>query len=1144
MMINREIYQNDPSTRKLLNEGVASVNDEKNKEAMAVLRYELETFVCDGQYAKGLDSILDAYLTNLSAAQQKGVWISGFYGSGKSHLVKMLRALWVDTAFDDGTRARTIAHLPKSITDNLVELSKRGKQFGGLHAASGTLGSGASGSVRLALLGIIFKSVDLPEQYPQAKFVMWLKDQKIYEKVRKDVEKNGYDWNEELENFYVAEGLQQALLRIKPNPFSNPSICVEILNNLYPYVKDISSDDMVKAIRSALSKNEDFPLTLIVLDEVQSFIGDDGQRSNEVQETVEACSKNFGSKLLFIGTGQTAVTGTSNLKKLEGRYTIRVELSDADVDTVIRKVILAKKPSAIAEIEKVLRTNLGEISRHLSNTTIMHRQDDVNYFAQDYPILPVRRRFWENTLRVLDPTGTDSQLRNQLSMIHKAIQTNLDDSLGHIIPADYLYFDAANRMLQSRILPRKVYENTMKWITGSEDEKLLARACGLVFLINKLNNFNKEIGIKATVDTIADLMVEDLSEGSAKLRSKLPGLLDKCDLLMKIDTEYRIQTEESAAWNDEFLNQCSILANEAYRIDSNRDDLIRRKYAEILKNPSLPHGNSNVMREISPIFANQLPGDYEKKVCVWIRDGWSIDENSVRAEARRQGNESPTIFVYIPKRSADDLRHNIIDYLSADATLGLRGNPNNAEGIEARAAVETTKQTAEAKINELLTEVMSGARVFQSGGNEIVGGDLRAAVLEAAKNSLQRLYPQFHIADHKDWGNVYTRAKQGSPDALKAVGFNEDPDKHPVCKAILIYIAGGRKGSDIRTHFENPDYGWPRDAIDGALQVLLVARLVKALDNRGNPIEPKDLERKAAGLAIFKVESPPPKTKQLIEVRKLYQKANIKATQGEEIATLPQFFQVLNDLAMSAGGENPKPEVPDTALIKELQANSGNEQLIAIFNSSDELSQKIDEWTKLKEKIEKRWPNWVTLQSLLRYASPLKDANDYSLQAQAIQHQRLLLTEPDTVQPLVKSLEDALRKEFIDLYQRYNNVLQTGLMQLEGSSTWNEITPEKREAILQQSEIGTAYEFSVGNLGDLLVALEQHPIQSWSYKIDALSGRFSRALEFAVKELEPKTQTIVLPRRILKTNSDVDAWSKEVKEQLKEAVKKGPVVFR
>jgi hypothetical protein len=69
------------------------------------------------------------------------------------------------------------------------------------------------------------------------------------------------------------------------------------------------------------------------------------------------------------------------------------------------KVVLAKKPEAKAPIEQIMQTNLGEISRHLSGTTVGHRQDDIAFFSQDYPILPVRRRFWENTLRVIGSDG-------------------------------------------------------------------------------------------------------------------------------------------------------------------------------------------------------------------------------------------------------------------------------------------------------------------------------------------------------------------------------------------------------------------------------------------------------------------------------------------------------------------------------------------------------------------------------------------------------------------------------------------------------------------------------------------------------------------------------------------------------------------
>ena len=149
------------------------------------------------------------------------------------------------------------------------------------------------------------------------------------------------------------------------------------------------------------------------------------------------------------------------------------------VNAVVRKVILAKKPDAIDNLKKVLQTNMGEISRHLSGTSIEHSQQDAEFFSQDYPILPVRRRFWEYALRVLDQTGTDSQLRNQLTMVHRAAQSNLNSEIGNVIPADFLYFDLEDKLLQARILPRKVHEKTMTWLGQGETEKLMAQACGL-----------------------------------------------------------------------------------------------------------------------------------------------------------------------------------------------------------------------------------------------------------------------------------------------------------------------------------------------------------------------------------------------------------------------------------------------------------------------------------------------------------------------------------------------------------------------------------------------------------------------------------------------------------------------------------------
>ncbi len=1143
MINNRDIYQKDPATFKLVNEGVASVNDEITNQALAVLRYELETFVCDGQYEKGLSHILETYLKNIDQAQQPAVWVSGFYGSGKSHLVKMLRALWVDSIFADGATARGITNLPQNIRDNIKELSTQAKRHGGLHAASGTLGASASGSVRLALLRVIFKSVGLPEQYPVARFVLWLKGEGIYEQVRNIVEHNGFGWVEELDNFHVAEGLYDALCEVKPKIFSPNLSAAEILPQLYPHVDDVANEDMLKSIRLALTKEGKFPLTLIVLDEVQQFIGENSDRSIAVQEMVEAITKNIGGKLMFIGTGQTAVTGTANLARLQGRFTVRVELSDADVDAVIRQVILAKKAEAKAPIEQVMQTNLGEISRHLAGTTIGHNQDDIPYFPQDYPILPVRRRFWENTLRVLDQTGTDSQLRNQLSMIHKVIQTNLNEPLGHVVPADYLYFDSADKLLQARILPRKVHEKTMSWSKGSEDECLMGRACGLVFLINKLAGSNHEIGVHATIDTLADLLVDNLSQGSGGLRGKLPRLLDKCELLMKVGDEYRIQTEESAAWSDEFLSQRVALSNETHRIEAERDDRIRKKFGELVKKFSLVQGNAKVTREIYPLFDAKLPADAESRIYLWVRDGWSIDENSVRADARQAGNRSPTVFLFIPKRSADDLRHHLIDCKAASATLDKRGVPNTPEGTEAKAAMETTKQVAEGKIRELLEEAFTGSRVFQGGGNEILGNDLQEMALEAAANSLQRLYPQFNISDHAGWSKVYEKAQKGAPDALKAVGDDGEPAKNLVCKAILSFIAGGKKGLDIRIQFESSPYGWSRDAVDGGLQVLLVAGIVRAQDERGQTIDPKALERKTIGKVIFKVESATVTTAQRIQVRKLLQKVGLAAKQGEELSFVPQFLQKMLELADQAGGDTPKPTRPDTKFLDDIRLTSGNEQLLSLYNRREELSLSIDSWADLAQRIYNCWPDWVALKRLMAHAAGLKDVEVIMAQITTIEEQRQLLEEPDLVAPLVANLTQLLRDELNRLDSEYASRHEQGVKLLENDSNWQQLESEQCYQLMFEQSLHNAAkpEVKVQSTDDVLVTLDKFGLSMFADRVAALPARFDTVAAKAAELCEPEVQFIKVPHPTLKTEAEIDAWVDEVKQQLKTALQQGPV---
>lgn len=1144
-MLNRDIYAKDPSQQRLVNEGVAYVNDDRSDRAQTVLRYELETFVCDGQYAKGMQDILSTYLSNLgsSASQQPGVWISGFFGSGKSHMAKMLRNLWEDVTLNDGATARGLTRLPQEIKDQFKELSTQSKRHGGLFAASGTLGaSSRDKSVRLALLSVIFRAAGLPQQYPVARFVMWLRDGGILDEVRDDVISRGDDWLEELDNFYVAESLHESLVKAKPRIFSSAESCAETLSHLYPHVNDISSDEMLKAIRQALAHNGKMPLILVVLDEVQQYIGTDGQRSIDVQEAVEACCKEIGSRLMFIGTGQTAVTGTSNLARLQGRFTTRIELSDADVDAVIRQVLLAKKPETKAPITEVMENNLGEVSRHLAETSIAHRQQDIQYFSQDYPILPVRRRFWDAALRVLDQTGTDSQIRGQLSLIHAAIKTNLDEPLGNVIAADYLYFNLSDKLLQFRILPRKLHDATQQWRQGSGDEQLIARACAIVFIINKVASTNTDLGLRPTLANIADLLVDDLKAGSSSLRSRLPKLLDGCEFIIRIGDEYRIQTEESAAWNDAFLAHKIALENAIPQIETEREDLIRQHFAKQVGNLSLTHGEAKVPRPLSPVFAMELPKDAAEKLCVWIRNGWSDDISQVRADARQAGAESPTLFVFIPQRSADALRNQLVEYKSANATLETRGTPGTPEGQEAQAAMQTTRDAAQRRVRELLDEAFNGAQIFQGGGNEIIGATLREAIQEGAENALTRLHPRFHQADHAGWDKVYAKAKQGAPDALKAVGYDSEPQNHPVCKAIQSFLGNGKQGSEIRDHFEYGIYGWPQDAIDGALQVLLVAGQIRTADGT----TPQEVERRAIGKTTFRVEATTISVGERIKIRKVMQKLGVQAKSGEESAKAPEFADKLRSLAEQAGGEPPAPEAPHLDALEAVRTSSGNDQLKAIVANQDELQKAIDGWRAVADTIVQRRPAWLTLRQLAEHAKGLSGAAPLLAQVEQVREHRALLDSPDPVQPLLANLTQQFRDTFNALEQRYTAEHAAGMQRLEVDVNWQQLSPGERHDLLTAKRLtaADAPDIVLGSTEEVLETLGRARPDALADRIAALSSRFDDVLIKAAEAMEPEAQFVSLPRRTLKSEAEIDAWLEDVRRELHSALQNGPVITK
>ena len=154
-MRNRDVFQTDPSAYTIPNSGVAKIAFPPPPGTLTeILEAELRTFITDGEFGRGLLRILEAFRTGLGQGSQKAVWISGFYGSGKSHMAKMLCALWTNTPFLDGASPISLLPDPPSeLAAELRSLRAASERAGGLHAAGGPMDGD---DPTLVTLGIVY----------------------------------------------------------------------------------------------------------------------------------------------------------------------------------------------------------------------------------------------------------------------------------------------------------------------------------------------------------------------------------------------------------------------------------------------------------------------------------------------------------------------------------------------------------------------------------------------------------------------------------------------------------------------------------------------------------------------------------------------------------------------------------------------------------------------------------------------------------------------------------------------------------------------------------------------------------------------------------------------------------------------------
>ncbi|NTW98606.1 MAG: BREX system P-loop protein BrxC [Geobacteraceae bacterium] len=1138
-MKTKEIFLKDPLAWRLVNDGVSS----NNIEDLETIKYELDSFVCEGEYLNGMRRILQGYLNNFNSPEQKASWISGFYGSGKSHLAKVLRYLWIDFPLNDGTTARSITHLPAEITELLTEISTLGRRYAGLHMAGGTLKAGV-GSVRLRVMSIFFKSAALPEGYPYAKFLIHLKRDGKFDAFKKAIIDQGKNFDQELGRLYSSAAVAKAYIQCYDH-LNDPSQVGPLLRADYPNVENVSIDEMCTVIREVIAVNGQLPCTLLVLDEIQQFIGQDAQTALDVQEVTEALSKEMDGRLMVVGTGQSALNDTSNLQRLVGRFTIKVHLKDNDVEKVVRTVVLQKREDKKADIKQVIDKNEGEITRQLRATKIASQPDDNSTYIPDFPLLPVRRRFWERVLQSVDSTGTAAQMRTQLRVVHEACRANADAELGAVVPGDFLYDQIANDLVSTGEMQKR-FQEIIEQQKTKPDGLLRSRICALVFLITKLpREHGTDLGIRAEGEHLADLLSDDLVKGSTQLRQQLPELLKAMEqesVLMKVDNEYRLQTTEGAAWESEFRKRRASVLNDQPLIAARLKQCLEKALTGTIGNPSVLHGDSKERRKVVVHHGESKPAPGDG-ITLWVRDGFSAPEASVMADIRKLSTDDPTLHLFIPKSHADELNNAIASAKAAEETLNYKGSSTQKEAQECRNSMSTKQDSESQHIDNLIRQIIDGSRLFLSGGQENSFIALKEGVEDAAKQVLNRLYPRFNDGDSATWPQVLKKAKEGSANALTQVGFTGDPQTHPVAAAITSFIGSGATGLEIRKKFTGAGYGWPPDAIDAVLTTLLASNHLSARINT-NPLMLAEVDQTKLRQATFRLESPVLTALQKLALRKLFQESGFpKITPGNETVDAIRFIEHAKAIAAKAGGEAPAPMAPTAPEITALESFSGNELLMQLHDQREQLLDKIKAWQETGEKIAKRLPAFLLTEKLIAQASGLPDKSAWSATITAIRANRSLLDDPDPVSNVITTVTNALRAALSHSCKTYGETFEAQKERIQNNPVWQKLSDQKQQALLASAGAVERTAPVTDTDEQLLNTLESSSLANWQSRTDALAAQFSKALANAIIEAEPKARRISLSTATIHDPAELEAWLHKSKIAIETALKDGPVIL-
>ena len=517
-------------------------------------KIEIEEYVFTDEIINGLYRILDA-IKNNKPYDHVGIWIDGYYGSGKSHFLKYL-----DYCITPRTQEKALERLLQAVKDidPLDENHNISCDYEAMLSIANWLKRATidtcifnletsydnSTDKKKAFLHVFWNEFNGKRGFNKFNLTLAqnlekpLQEKGVFEQFKERIAEEGGDWNDPGEAADMIDNELGMVLDIACElapTLDKESIRERILKRDTNISIDRFSSELAAYLKD---KGDDYRLIMLA-DEVSQFINKERDRYLNLQEIITKLSEACDNKVWVACTAQqdlSEVLDDCNIAeekdkegKIKGRFEVKVSLKGTQPEVITQKRILDKKKGVMPTLEKLYdqeKASFG-LQFKLPNSYVAYesKEDFVAY----YPFVPYQFKLIMQVFNSFLNLGyvakeVKGNERSIIKVIHSTAKNNAEEEVGKFVSFDELYNNMFEEGLQAR--GQKAVDNAIRMARKYEhDPKMAVRVANVLFMICNISQTDQLL-FPANIDNVTTLLVNNFKTPRITIKNEVERIID------------------------------------------------------------------------------------------------------------------------------------------------------------------------------------------------------------------------------------------------------------------------------------------------------------------------------------------------------------------------------------------------------------------------------------------------------------------------------------------------------------------------------------------------------------------------------------------------------------------------------------------